>query len=197
MLSVGTKMPEESVCWTAGKRSLPHRRGPWDLDVSRTRVRNQRRTTNPATRFCDAPCMGHLLGYAYASRQRPATPAPGRSSRARRLPSGVHRDCWRRPLPPAASSWTGSAPGDTLVVSRLDCLGRSLRHLVDTVTSLAERGIAFRNLQEATETTTPAASSSPFLCGPDRARMRPHPRTNRCGGGRRQSPRPPRRPAPC
>jgi len=46
-------------------------------------------------------------------------------------------------------------PGDTLVVWRLDHLGRSLRHLVDTVTSLAERGIAFRNLQEATETTTP------------------------------------------
>ena len=34
-------------------------------------------------------------------------------------------------------------------------LGRSLRHLVDTVTSLADRGVEFRSLQEAIDTTTP------------------------------------------
>jgi DNA invertase Pin-like site-specific DNA recombinase len=45
--------------------------------------------------------------------------------------------------------------GDTLVASKLDRLGRSLRHLVDTVTSLADRGIGFRSLQQATDTTTP------------------------------------------
>ena len=34
-------------------------------------------------------------------------------------------------------------------------MGRSLRHLVDTVTGLADRGIGFRSLQEAIDTTTP------------------------------------------
>jgi DNA invertase Pin-like site-specific DNA recombinase len=46
-------------------------------------------------------------------------------------------------------------PGDTLIVWKLDRLGRSLRHLVDTVTGLADRGVGFRSLQEAIDTTTP------------------------------------------
>jgi DNA invertase Pin-like site-specific DNA recombinase len=42
------------------------------------------------------------------------------------------------------------------VVWKLDRLGRSLRHLVDTVASLADRRIGFRSLQEAIDTTTPS-----------------------------------------
>src|SRR5512144_88850 len=45
-------------------------------------------------------------------------------------------------------------PGDTLVVRRLDRLGRSLRHLIDTVFLLQERGIGFKSLQEQIDTTT-------------------------------------------
>ncbi len=44
--------------------------------------------------------------------------------------------------------------GDTLVVWRLDRLGRSLRHLIDTITELHERGVGFKSLQENIDTTT-------------------------------------------
>ena len=36
--------------------------------------------------------------------------------------------------------------GDTLVVWRLDRLGRSLKHLIETVTTLREQGISFKSL---------------------------------------------------
>src|ERR687884_360227 len=44
--------------------------------------------------------------------------------------------------------------GDTLVVWRLDRLGRSLRHLIDTITGLEAQGIGFKRLQENIDTTT-------------------------------------------
>jgi DNA invertase Pin-like site-specific DNA recombinase len=44
--------------------------------------------------------------------------------------------------------------GDTVLVWRLDRLGRSLKNLIETVTQLNERGVGFRSLQEAIDTTT-------------------------------------------
>ncbi len=44
--------------------------------------------------------------------------------------------------------------GDTLVVWKLDRLGRSLPHLVETIQSLDKRGVGFRSLQEQLDTTT-------------------------------------------
>lgn len=45
-------------------------------------------------------------------------------------------------------------PGDTVVVWRLDRLGRSLRNLIDTVNALSERKVGFRSLTENIDTTT-------------------------------------------
>src|SRR3954470_8865445 len=45
--------------------------------------------------------------------------------------------------------------GETPVVGGLDRLGRSLKHLIETVSLLAERGIGFKSLTEQIDTTTP------------------------------------------
>jgi DNA invertase Pin-like site-specific DNA recombinase len=45
--------------------------------------------------------------------------------------------------------------GDCFVVWKLDRLGRSLTHLIQIVTALKERDVAFRSLTEQMDTTTP------------------------------------------
>jgi DNA invertase Pin-like site-specific DNA recombinase len=44
--------------------------------------------------------------------------------------------------------------GDTLVVWKLDRLGRSLAHLIESVRDLHARKVGFRSLQESLDTTT-------------------------------------------
>jgi len=102
--------------------------------------------------------MGHLLGYARVSTadQNPAlqTDALTQAGCARiwtDVASGSRDDRleFRRLLEQLL-------PGDTLVVWRLDRLGRSLRHLIDTVTELDRAGVGFLSLQESIDTTTPS-----------------------------------------
>ena len=52
--------------------------------------------------------------------------------------------------------------GDTLVVWRLDRLGRSMQHLVSVVTDLKERGIGFRSLRDGAIDTTSASGELIF-----------------------------------
>jgi DNA invertase Pin-like site-specific DNA recombinase len=101
--------------------------------------------------------MGHLLGYARVS--------TADQQAHLQVDALEHAGCYRVFTETASGARTDRPtlqqlldqlrPGDTLVVWKLDRLGRSLRHLVDTVTGLADRGIGFRSLQEAIDTTTP------------------------------------------
>ncbi len=47
-------------------------------------------------------------------------------------------------------------PGDTLVVWKLDRLGRSVKDLVEMVAHLEKRGVHFQSLTDAIDTSTPA-----------------------------------------
>jgi DNA invertase Pin-like site-specific DNA recombinase len=42
-----------------------------------------------------------------------------------------------------------------VVIWRLDRLGRSLRHLIDFVAELEQRGVVLRTLNESTDPSTP------------------------------------------
>jgi DNA invertase Pin-like site-specific DNA recombinase len=101
--------------------------------------------------------MGHLLGYARVSTtdQQPhlqvdTLAAAGCYRVFTETASGARTD-----RPALKQVLDQLRPGDTQVVWKLDRLGRSLRHLVDTVSGLAERDIGFRSLQESIDTTTP------------------------------------------
>ncbi len=99
---------------------------------------------------------GHLVGYARVStaEQNPALQldALGQVGCSRVLTD--HASGSREDRPQLAAALDHVRLGDTLVVWRLDRLGRSLPHLIDTVTALQDRGVGFRSVTEAIDTTT-------------------------------------------
>jgi DNA invertase Pin-like site-specific DNA recombinase len=116
--------------------------------------------TTPAANAADTtptPGAGVLVGYARVSTadqntdaQLTALHAAGCVRVFTESASGALR---QRPELAAALDYI--RPGDVLVVTKLDRLGRSLSHLIDTIHSLADRGVGFRSLGEAIDTTTP------------------------------------------
>ena len=99
-----------------------------------------------------------LLGYARVSTpdqklalQRDALDAAGCQRTFEDTASGTSSR-----LPARHELLDYARPGDNVVVWRLDRLGRSLRDLVDVVTTLAKRGVGLRSLREAIDTTSPA-----------------------------------------
>ncbi len=62
----------------------------------------------------------------------------------------------RTERPGLAEALRSLREGDTLVVWKLDRLGRSMTHLLAVVLDLEARGVGFRSLTEAIDTATPA-----------------------------------------
>jgi len=56
--------------------------------------------------------------------------------------------------PGLTSLFESLRPGDTLVIWRLDRLGRSLKHLIQLVEQLDQRKVGLKSLQENIDTTT-------------------------------------------
>jgi DNA invertase Pin-like site-specific DNA recombinase len=98
-----------------------------------------------------------LIGYARVSTrdqtvaaQLDALHAAGCARVYEETASGANRD-----RPQLAAALDYMREGDTLVVWKFDRLARSLKQLIETVENLEERGIGFRSLTEAIDTTTP------------------------------------------
>src|SRR4051794_26503526 len=97
-----------------------------------------------------------LIGYARVSTldqtlalQQDALTAAGCQRLYTDTASGVLTD-----RPGLTQAFSHLRAGDTLVVWRLDRLGRSLPHLIETVSALVRQGVSFRSLQEQIDTTT-------------------------------------------
>lgn len=100
--------------------------------------------------------MGHLIGYARISTtdqdlalQLDALKAAGCKRIYEDTASGALKS-----RPELDKCLGNLLPGDTLVVWKLDRLGRSTLHLVQTLDDLRKAGIGFRSLTEGMDTTT-------------------------------------------
>ena len=110
--------------------------------------------------------MGHLIGYA-----RVSTADQDLSLQLEALRLAGCRDTWifrdtasgaRTARPGLEACLRTLAPGDTLVVWRLDRLGRSMAHLVTVIEELLGRQVGFRALCDGAIDTTTASGELVF-----------------------------------
>jgi len=114
----------------------------------------------------DAPPHGRLIGYARVSTNAQELQLQLDAL----LKAGVAKsDIFKDKASGARASRPGLDAclaqlqgGDTLLVWRLDRLGRSLRHLIDLVAELRQRGVGFRSLQDGAIDTTTASGELVF-----------------------------------
>ena len=110
--------------------------------------------------------MGHLIGYA-----RVSTMDQDLSLQLEALRHAGCRDAWifrdttsgaRTARPGLEACLQALEPGDTLVVWRLDRLGRSMPHLVTVIEELLGREVGFRALCDGAIDTTTASGELIF-----------------------------------
>ena len=129
--------------------------------VRKKRARPAPRKSAPARQSVrpdgESPNTAMLVGYARVSTidqnltlQRDALTGAGCGKIFVEQMSGAVTD---RPELMAALGFMRA--GDTLVVWKLDRLARSMKQLIETVDELRAKGIGFRSLTEALDTTTP------------------------------------------
>ena len=83
-----------------------------------------------------------------------------RRLRARLRGARLGREVADRPV--LAEAMDYAREGDVIAVWRLDRFGRSLKDLISKVGDLRERGVGFRSLTEAVDTTTPGPGKLVF-----------------------------------
>jgi DNA invertase Pin-like site-specific DNA recombinase len=100
--------------------------------------------------------MPRLIGYARVSTedQRPELQLDALRAAGCDPIFVEHRSGADRKRPELASMLAAVAKDDTVVVWRLDRLGRSLPHLIELVEQLGKADVGFKSLTEAIDTTT-------------------------------------------
>lgn len=127
-------------------------------EASESRLETERRTSALDNEFRDNEARkGDLIGYARVStaEQSLALQIDGLEKAGCIRVFSEHASGAKADRVELARALDHLRAGDTLVVYKLDRLGRSLPHLLDTVRALEERGIGFASLSEQLNTTTP------------------------------------------
>ena len=99
--------------------------------------------------FIHSPSLSDTL--RHASRRR---------HRHRRRPRRYRSRPGKADRPGLKAALDLAREGDVLIVWKLDRLGRSLPHLIETVSKLEGRGVGFRSLKEGGRTMNPPCALS-------------------------------------